>query len=736
MNYNHSFSVEISPEYDFNVSSISSIEMNKWVSKLWPLVYFINDDKKKIAYVGESTNAISRFKSHLANPERCKLRKISIIGSDNFNKSATLDIESNLIRYLSSEGTYHLQNGNLGLNNHNYFQKELYSSLFNEVWSKLIEKKIVTKSLRDIENSELFKFSPYKSLNKDQYHSLLEILESLVSKQENRIFISGSAGTGKTVLASYLIKLLVTDIDSALIDEYNDEELYELNLIQKIRNKYKTPKIGFVVAMSSLRGTLSEVFRKTPGLSSSMILSPSDTFKSRQKYDLLIVDEAHRLRQYNNIGWRKVFNENNKKLGLDNTGTELDWIIANSRNQIFFYDAAQSVRPSDVPQSKFDKILGQRKTIKLALKSQMRVLGGNDYIKFVDDLLTRKNNIKNKYSDSKYELKLFDSFKELYKELTIKENENGLCRVLAGYSWPWSTKDKGKKQSANKNFDIELDGLRFKWNTEPINWINSPTAFQEIGCIHTSQGYDLNYAGVIFGKEIDYDPESDQIIVYEDNYFDKNGKIGISDPNELKGFIINIYKTILCRGIRGTYVYAYHKPLREYLKRYIHSYGKGFPFKVLPVNRVRPYINSIPHIDISVAAGNFDEQADPSEFTWVEPPMGLKSKAGSFICKVVGESMNKVIPNGSYCLFKKDEGGSREGKIVLVECADIQDRDFGAGYTVKRYFSKKDINEETWHHNEIILKPESTDQRYKDLILDDDRLHKFRIKGVFVQVLE
>src|SRR5690606_21048960 len=132
-------------------------------------------------------------------------------------------------------------------------------------------------------------------------------------------------------------------------------ELYEITLIRAFKEKYPNAEIGFVVAMSSLRKTLQNVFTKTSGLKKSMVISPTDTFK--KQYDLLIVDEAHRLRQYKNISWRGAFKKANEKLGLDDSGTELDWIIANSKHQIFFYDSAQSVKPSDIDASKFDALL-------------------------------------------------------------------------------------------------------------------------------------------------------------------------------------------------------------------------------------------------------------------------------------------------------------------------------------------------------------------------------------------
>jgi len=564
-------SIEVSDEYDFSAAALSKIEQNQWVKNQWPLVYFIQNKKNKLAYVGESTNASSRFKNHLANPERLKLNKISIIGSNKFNKSATLDLESNLIQYLTAEGNYQLQNGNHGLINHNYFQQELYKNLFREVWHKLIEKKIVSKTLAEIENTELFKYSPYKTLNEDQYNSVLEILNELVEKKSNQIFVSGSAGTGKTILATYLIKLLNTDPENNQ-EEVRDSQLLELNYVRKFRIKYPQAKIGLVIAMSSLRSTLENVFKNIPGLKASMVISPADTFKLKEKYDLLIVDESHRLRQYKNISWRGAFKTNNSKLGLGDNGTELDWILANSKNQIFFYDAMQSVKPSDVNEIDFRKLLSTEKSIKLELKSQMRVKGedSNNYISFVDNLLNakRKNEI---FKPKGYDLKLFVSFKDMYIELKEKEKQHGLCRFVAGYAWEWLSDPKQKPKPNPTATDFDFNGKKFKWNSTHIDWVNSPNAFNEIGCIHTTQGYDLNYTGVIFGWEIDYNPQTNEIEIDPSKYFDKYGKIGANEA-DLKKYIINIYKTIMYRGILGTYVYACNHNLREYLKQNIQAY--------------------------------------------------------------------------------------------------------------------------------------------------------------------
>jgi DUF2075 family protein/SOS-response transcriptional repressor LexA len=736
MSLSFELSIEVSEQYPFHKDSLNTIEQNPWVKNQWPLVYFIQNEKIKTAYVGESTNALSRIKNHLGNPERCKLDTISIICSDKFNKSATLDIESNLIQYITAEGTYNLQNGNYGLINHNYYQQDLYKDLFKEVWNKLVERKIVTKSLIEIENSELFKYSPYKALNEDQYNSVLEIIDGLTTKNSSRIFVSGGAGTGKTVLASYLIKLLTSDIKELQSDDYNEDELKEIKYVREFKSKYPNAKIGLVVAMTSLRESLENVFRKIPGLKSSMVINPSDTFKLNEKYDLLIVDEAHRLRKYKNISWMGAFKKNNQKLGLDDNGTELDWIIANSKNQLFFYDSAQSVKPSDVDSEKFNNLLSDKNSLCFELKSQMRVKGGNNYIQFVDDLLNINRQGKTKYKEENYELLVFDNFNDLHFELSKKENEFGLCRTIAGYSWPWKSNPKLNPPPPPSVTDIDLDGLNLKWNSTDKDWINSSNAFNEIGCIHTTQGYDLNYAAVIFGKEIDFDKHTNSLIIYPDKYFDINGKKGVSDLNVLKSYIINIYKTIMYRGIKGTFLYACNPGLLEYLKGHIEIYKRQIPFRILRNEEVKPYVNSIPLVDISAAAGNFSELQYHSELTWIEPPFNISAKKGYFVCKVVGESMNKRIPNGSYCLFKQDEGGSRNGKIVLVESTSINDSEFGSGYTVKEYQSVKAVSNEGWKHESIRLKPLSNLEAYEDIVLSEDDLLNFKVVGIFDRVIE
>ncbi len=735
MSLSFELSIDVSKKYDFKKEALLEIDQNRWVSNQWPLVYFIQNEDKKVAYVGESTNFSKRVRNHLSDKKKANaFNKISIIGSDKFNKSATLDIESKLIQYISAEETYELQNGNYGLTNHNYYQQDLYKNLFKEIWKRLLEKKVVSKSLQEIENSELFKYSPYKSLNANQYKSVLLIIEGLINNSSTRVFVSGCAGTGKTILATYLIKLLYSKAPESGLEDLSDQEVNEIHLLKAFKEKYPNPKIAIVVAMTSLRKTLRNVFEKTPGLKASMVISPSDTFK--KKYDLLIVDEAHRLRQYKNISWMGAFKKNNQKLGLNDDGNELHWILANSKNQVFFYDPAQSVKPSDIEPIHFNKLLKDKDTLEIELTSQMRAQGGNDYITFVDTLLNLKRKTKQTFTHDRYELLIFDSLKDLYEELSAKEAKHGLCRLIAGYAWRWKSNPKIKPKPSKDTFDIEIDGLKFKWNSEQEDWVNSKNAFKEVGCIHTTQGYDLNYAGIIFGKEISYNKDTNEIEIDPKKYFDINGKKGIVNGRDLKSYIINIYKTIMFRGIKGTFVYACDKNLREYLKHHIQPYEKSASMRILPPEDVKPYVNAVPIVDITAAAGNFSNVQIHSEHDWVELPINITPKDGYFVCQVVGESMNKKIPNGSWCLFEKDRGGSRQGKIVLVEHYNIQDSEFGAGYTVKSYYSEKKTHEEGWYHEAITLKPLSNDTSYQNIELNNDDVAELKVVGIFKTVLK
>ena len=719
-------------QYKFGESVFEGIKENHYAKNLWPVVYILSDGNTKLAYVGETTDAYARMSTHLKNHDKSRLTSVHLITSDKFNKSATLDIESNLIKYMSGDNQFRLLNGNIGLANHNYYQKkDLYRELFHVVWDRLRAEGIAQHSLEHIDNSDLFKYSPYKSLTREQSMGLLQILKSLANGTHKNTLIEGGSGTGKTILAVFLFKMLSGNLQDFSFGEFGSEENKFLDLVRVIRKKHPDMKMALVVPMASFRKTLKKIFKNIGGLNANMVIGPAEV--ARNKYDLLVVDESHRLRRRVNLGsYYGGFDKACSRLKLDkHKSSELDWVLIQSEKTVLFYDAAQSIKPSDVRKEDFDKLKKSAETEVFKLKSQFRVKGDNDYVEFVDGLLNGRLDSKGPFETDNYELLMFDSLKDMISMIRQRESEYGLARLMAGYSWEW----KSKKNPSE--FDINIEGINLKWNSTSIDWINSRNALEEVGCIHTTQGYDLNYAGLIFGNEITYDPLNDKIVIRPENYFDRNGKQTVSDPEELKAFIVNIYKTMMLRGIMGTYIYVCDPELREYFRNYIPLFEKeekGDPV-IFSGQEPNPGENAVPLYDLRVAAGAFSERQQPEEIKWIKLPEPYRRESDFFACRVFGESMNKVIPNGAYCLFRKYRGGSRNGKIVLVEYTELQDPDFGSHYTVKEYRSRKSEDEFGWRHEEVILKPRSTNPEYKDIVLRDDELRALRVIGVFECIL-
>ena len=222
---------------------------------------------------------------------------------------------------------------------HQYYQqKEVYWGLFSDIWNELRAMGIARHSLDHINNSDLFKYSPYKSLSKEQINSLKLILNCLLDDEAKVSLIQGGAGTGKSILAIFLFKLLKTDLENFNYSDFDAEDDELFKLLKKVKNKYGDLKMALVIPMSSFRKTISKVFKNIQGLSSKMVIGPSDL--SKQKFDLVIVDEGHRLRRRVNLGpYFKPFDDTCNLLGLDKTkASELDWLLIQSKKSLIFYD--------------------------------------------------------------------------------------------------------------------------------------------------------------------------------------------------------------------------------------------------------------------------------------------------------------------------------------------------------------------------------------------------------------
>jgi DUF2075 family protein/SOS-response transcriptional repressor LexA/DNA replication protein DnaC len=661
----------------FSNEGIEPIKKFKY-GKNWPVVYIIENGKQ--AYIGESVRAYNRAKEHIINPVRSELKNIHLITDEEYNVSATLDVESMLIQYMAAEGTFILQNGNEGLKSHNYYDREKYKTKFELVWSRLKQLSLVKKDLVQIRNSDLFKFSPYKELNDDQMAVADSVYSNILGNKGRTYIVNGKPGTGKTILAIYLMKLF--------------------------REKEQTNKlkVGLVVPVASLRGTIKNVFSGIKGLRSSMVIGPNDVLK--EQYDILIVDESHRLKQRKNLTNYRSFDTTNKTLGLGNAGNELDWIIKSSKYQILFYDRNQTIRPTDVGYKSFNEL----DAVYYNLSTQQRVSAGEEYTNFIDDIFNSNN--PEKYSFPGYDFKMYSDLSSMINDIKLKDKELGLCRIVAGYAWKWNSRNKPGTH------DIEINGEKLIWNSTTSDWVNSKNAINEVGCIHTVQGYDLNYVGIIIGPELSYNDIDKKFIVNLDNYHDVNGWRGVNDPKEIEMYIINIYKTLLSRGIKGTYVYIVDDNLSRYIKDRLNKIF-NFNSEVKKLKHISPYINryiSVPLVGSAPCGQPLLGEQNVEDDILVDKDK-IANGEKYFILKALGDSMNKLgINDGDLVLCKQKNTAYEGDKVVALIGDDV---------TIKEFHID---------NNNIILRPRSTSDRHKPLIftVDDD----IRIQGIVQEVIK
>ena len=542
----------------------------------WPVVYLLHD--KARIYVGETTRARARFRQHLEDPEKTGLTEIRVVINEEFNKSACLDLEARLISWFHADGIRRPINRNDGQQRSNYFeQSSRYQAIFDEVFNQLHTAGYFTRTVAEIESLNVYRLSPFKTLNDEQLVAVSLIVEGLFADlatgAPSTSVVQGGPGTGKTIVAIYLIKLL-RDIQLATHDPGpEDDGRFNEYFASGYREILAGAQIGFVVPQQSLRTTVQRVFRQTPGLTGIKVLSPYTVAASDEHWDLLVVDEAHRLTHRGSGTTRGMFNKRHEKLfGDDSIGkTAIDWILAKSNHQVFLFDGEQTVRPADVPIEATQKLVSTAKDSHrlYSLESQMRVTAGEAYLEFAQRLLS--DHPTNASLSNSYDLRFFDNLSEMKDAITEKEAEHGLSRLVAGYAWKWASSGDLTNEAP---YDIKIDGINLRWNRTATDWISSPTSHVEVGSVHTVQGYDLNYAGVIIGPDIVWDAEQRRIRAVGSSHFDSEVR-AVRDEAALLGYISNAYYVLMTRGMRGTFVYVCDAPLRERLRDYFETRQAG-----------------------------------------------------------------------------------------------------------------------------------------------------------------
>lgn len=384
----------------------------------------------------------------------------------------------------------------------------------------------------------------------DEQKVVYENILSLSTKcqkdgKKRTIIVEGGPGTGKTVVA---INLLA--------------ELTKRNQFVQYVSKNAAPR---TVYGYKLKGTM-----KKSSVDNLFKGSGCYTEAPMNSVGTILADEAHRL---------------NEKSGMfQNMGeNQIKEIIHASRCSVFFIDESQRVTTSDIGSIAEIEKWAERENsevIKMELVSQFRCNGSDGYLAWIDDVLQIRNTSNYDLEGIDYDIRICDSPKEMEHIVIEKNRIRNRARILAGYCWNWP---KDTRNDVNYH-DIKIGDYGISWNLDGGDaFAINPDSVHEAGCIHTSQGLEFDYVGVIIGDDMRY--ENGEIVTdYSKRAKTDQSMKGIKglakdDPekaSQLADEIIkNTYRTLMTRGMKGCYVYCTDSELAAYLKERLKSEDKN-----------------------------------------------------------------------------------------------------------------------------------------------------------------
>ena len=371
----------------------------------------------------------------------------------------------------------------------------------------------------------------YETVKKLVERAVRKASDPLKGKEKSVVIVSGGPGTGKSVVAIQLLCDLIS-------------KGYSANYV----TKNAAPRNVYFAKLRQERYRLNYI-RNLFRSSDSFWNAPADML------NCIIVDEAHRLKKKS-----AIFHGENQVKELINAG----------QVTVFFIDEDQRITTKDI--GSIEEI---RKWAKfyaaeihegedLNLVSQFRCNGSDGYLNFLDNLLGIRSTA-NLTFDYDYEIWLFRSPSKMREALREKNNINNKSRMIAGYCYEWITENNPE----GDDYDIVLeDGFRAKWNFQNSLFAIEPDSFDQVGCIHTTQGLEFDYCGIIIGQDLRY--ENGKVITDQtkEALSDKSSGIRSCRDRELADRLIrNTYKTLMSRGQKGCFIYCENKPLLEYISR-------------------------------------------------------------------------------------------------------------------------------------------------------------------------
>lgn len=349
------------------------------------------------------------------------------------------------------------------------------------------------------------------------------------------LIIEGGPGTGKSVIAVNLLAALREGLTVKYISKNAaPRAVYSDKLIQTRDNSHLVNLFG---GSGSFTETVQDAF------------------------DVLVVDEAHRLTEksgfYGNLGTHQV-----KEL------------IEAAKCSIFFIDEDQRVTLKDVGSKEIIRKFAAERNAEVeeySLTSQFRCAGSDGYLAWVDHTLQIRTTANPSLADIPFDFQVFDDPSDLHKAIETK-NANNRARVVAGYCWPWNSKKNPKLM------DVVIGDYERQWNLDQDGslWIVAPNSVAQVGCIHTCQGLEVDYVGVIIGPDLAIMGDTLVAVPRARDRHDKTMKGFVKMTKEqpaeaarlADSIIKNTYRTLMTRGMKGCYVYATDAKLRAYLREH------------------------------------------------------------------------------------------------------------------------------------------------------------------------
>ena len=391
--------------------------------------------------------------------------------------------------------------------------------------------------------SDAIKGKPFFSYDVEQSYSVSKIVDEVqkaLNKGERRtIIIKGGPGSGKSIVAINALGQLLNPNDG------KDRR----NACYVTANFTPRTYFGDILADDFAKKAIKELFKTPAAFAKS----------SSYDFDCIIVDEAHRMLKWK-FGW-----------GLKKDVDVIDKLFNASRVNVFLIDEDQVVTVSDDLSIKQIKQYAEKygsKVIeddRMILSSQFRCVGGERYIDFVNKVLGYSNEFVS-LKGIHYDVKIMDSMKDMMKEWEKKKESGHQLRLIAGYTHEWES------QYNENAYDFNYDNgqVLLKWNIKKSDRaaILDDTQIKNVFCIHTIQGLEVEYAGVIIGKDITYNKNTENIEFHPEENAHTDNASGIRNASKelAEKLIRNTYKVLLTRGVKGTYIYAEDDDLREYLK--------------------------------------------------------------------------------------------------------------------------------------------------------------------------